>query len=169
MAQNDQFNRRHGARQRSFNSGELVSVQIHHQNSWHWRSAKVIERQGKVMYTVAVERNGRNPTIARVHANQIRLRFAAAANLDHHEDENLLQLMSHLDDLYSPIPIEANPVQPSPQPPIIHRSIDANNWRPIRIRRLPERFGPNGPYQLTDRRLLQHRSEGRVGGSPLEG
>lgn len=145
----DQFNRKHGARERSFNPDDLVYVQIHRNNSWTWKPAKVIERQGTVMYIVAVERHEASPSVARVHANQMKSRIEsdqAAAE----PTEDLLSLINQMDELL--LPSQAPTSDQSTASSSTTRRLSSatqEHWRPIRIRRLPERFRPEGPYALT--------------------
>jgi hypothetical protein len=63
----DQFNRKHGAKFRSFDIGQLVFTRRH--NSADWHPGKIIDKKG-VIYTVELPNNSRS----RFHANQIRTR-----------------------------------------------------------------------------------------------
>lgn len=69
-----QYNRRHGARSKTFTAGDAVFVQKHVLNkNLDWIPGKVIERIGNVMYNVAVTDARRN-TLVRVHVDQMRPR-----------------------------------------------------------------------------------------------
>ncbi|XP_036341085.1 uncharacterized protein K02A2.6-like, partial [Rhagoletis pomonella] len=67
-----QFDRKHGAKQKSFCSEDTVYACVHtNNNSFQWMPRKVVERVGKVMYNVLLD----NQKLIRAHANQLRQRF----------------------------------------------------------------------------------------------
>lgn len=63
-----QYNRRHGAKQKYFNVGDMVYVPMFRNNTFSW---ELLERKGKVCYNVQ-HNNGR---IIQSHANQLRIRI----------------------------------------------------------------------------------------------
>lgn len=73
-----QFNKKHGAKERSFSPKDLVFVLVHQNNKTHWEAGEVIERRGTVMYNIRMKNK---TTIIRVHVNQLRKRLE-------HPDEN---------------------------------------------------------------------------------
>ncbi|XP_055605612.1 uncharacterized protein K02A2.6-like [Uranotaenia lowii] len=70
--QEQQFNRRHGAKARSYDRKELVWTKVFEHNNWKWEPGEVIERVGRVIYNVwlTVKQN-----LVRSHCNQLRKRF----------------------------------------------------------------------------------------------
>jgi hypothetical protein len=66
--QNEQFNKRHGARKRVYSPDDSVKVQIHKGNSCTWSVGTVIEKIGTVMYNVLLDETGK---LIRCHANQM--------------------------------------------------------------------------------------------------
>ena len=77
--QNNQFNRKHGAKLRDFEIGEQVSAICYRDNKSFWASGIITRRIGKVNYEVRLD-HGRT---SRYHANQLRSRFSQATpNLD---------------------------------------------------------------------------------------
>jgi transposase InsO family protein len=73
--QNDQFDRKHGAVHRSFQPGDLVFARVFTLNDSSWRPGVIIDRIGKVMYSVKLTRSGRQ-TIGRFHTNQLKIRYS---------------------------------------------------------------------------------------------
>lgn len=69
--QNDQFNKKHGARARSFIEGDLVFAKVFQNNNFKWYPGKVHSRIGRVMYKVILEDRSR---IIRSHTNQLKSR-----------------------------------------------------------------------------------------------
>lgn len=72
--QNKQFNVKHGAKERPFAVGELVSVMCHRGNHTIWAPGVVTKQRGQVNYDVKVDWNNGNKT-RMFHANQIRTRY----------------------------------------------------------------------------------------------
>lgn len=66
----EEFNSKHGAVKREFEVGDKVYVQIHTSNSWHWEEGEIMNKIGKVNYTVNIQHRE-----IRAHANQIKMRF----------------------------------------------------------------------------------------------
>ena len=78
QASNDaeyQFNKKHGVKKRSFDTGDCVMVRRFISNRWQWFTGKVLSRLGKVNYNVEFEHG-----VAKTHANQMRLTEAAQMN-----------------------------------------------------------------------------------------
>ena len=74
--QNEQFDRKHGAKKRTFAAGEEVYAEIHIRNDKFWAKGVVIERKGQVVYNVLLD-DPRRRGLIRSHANQLRSRVAA--------------------------------------------------------------------------------------------
>lgn len=68
-AQENQFNKKHGAIEKTFIAEDSVSVLRHYGNKTNWKPGMVIERIGNVMYNVLLNDSGK---LVRVHANQLR-------------------------------------------------------------------------------------------------
>ena len=73
--QNEQFNKAHGAKQRSFVPGEEVYAKVYIQNKWYWATGIVIEQKGRVTYIVLLN-DVRRRGLIKSHTNQMRSRFA---------------------------------------------------------------------------------------------
>ncbi|KAL3084100.1 hypothetical protein niasHS_008739 [Heterodera schachtii] len=80
-----QFNRKHGARFRSFNVGDQVFAR--HKKGEDWKAGKISERNG-VIYTVQFTDN----STARFHANQLHARAI--------EDEDIPRPLDVLNDTF---------------------------------------------------------------------
>lgn len=65
-----QFNKKHGAKKREFDIDDKVFVMIHRGNSWHWEEGWIIDKIGKVNYSVATK-----DRLVSAHTNQIKQRF----------------------------------------------------------------------------------------------
>lgn len=74
--QNEQFDRKHGAKKRAFAAGDSVYAEIHIRNDKYWAKGVVIERKGRVVYNVLLD-DSRRRGLIRSHANQLRSRAAA--------------------------------------------------------------------------------------------
>lgn len=138
--QNEQFNIRHGAKQRSFKKDDLVYAKIFIKNKSFWASGIVIEEIGNVMYNVWIEDDKRTGLI-RSHTNQLKMRYEDSQKFT---SSNLpLQTLLEV--------FEMDDVTPEPAA-IIPESLDVLNMevineemiKPARIRkrRLPARFEP---------------------------
>jgi transposase InsO family protein len=66
--QNAQFNKRHGARERSYLPNDKVKAMVHQNNKWTWQFGTIIEKVGKVLYNVLLTENHK---LIRSHANQL--------------------------------------------------------------------------------------------------
>ena len=67
-AQNEAYDRKHGARKRSFKQNDCVFIQIHHGNKSGWEKGSVVEAIGSKMYIVCTGYH----KLHRVHVNQMR-------------------------------------------------------------------------------------------------
>lgn len=79
----DQFNKKHGAKDREFDVGDSIYVQIHASNSWHWEEGIILERFGKVNYLVSTKYRE-----VRAHTNQVKKRFADSSPDTTNQDFN---------------------------------------------------------------------------------
>lgn len=68
----EQFNTKHGAKDRKFNIGDKVFVQIHHGNTWRWEEGEIISKIGNVNYMVKIEDRS-----IQAHTNQLKHRYSA--------------------------------------------------------------------------------------------
>ena len=66
-AMEDQYNRRHGARQRTFSIGQPVLARDYRHHQTQWTAGTILKRHGNVLYEVQV-----GPDIWTRHANQLR-------------------------------------------------------------------------------------------------
>lgn len=71
VAQNEAFNKRHGAKTRKFLVNQKVFVKFHKQNKESWKEAVIVKPIGHAMYLVDFG----DEHFARVHANQLRKNF----------------------------------------------------------------------------------------------
>lgn len=72
-----QLNKKHGAKNRTFNIDDTVFVMIHKGNSWYWEEGWIIDRLGNVNYSVSTK-----DKLIRAHANQIKTRFIDSLSED---------------------------------------------------------------------------------------
>ncbi|XP_038116866.1 uncharacterized protein K02A2.6-like [Culex quinquefasciatus] len=70
--QDQQFNAKHGAKEKSFVVRDKVYAQVHQGNNWSWVAGEVIECVGRVMYNVWLPERQR---LIRSHSNQLRPRY----------------------------------------------------------------------------------------------
>ena len=91
-----QFNKKHGARKRTFSSGDTVIFRPTMAHSW--TPAKVLERVGAVMFTILCD-DGR---LLRVHINQLRPREIVT-------DDDLFRVDPQEDPLTQPKGPRVNP------------------------------------------------------------
>ncbi|PIC15867.1 hypothetical protein B9Z55_022683 [Caenorhabditis nigoni] len=66
----DHFDKHHGAKARAYNHGDKVFAKVFEKNTWSWKPATVVRRQGRVVYDVVLA-DGRERV---VHANQLKSR-----------------------------------------------------------------------------------------------
>lgn len=64
----NQYNKKHGAKKRSFNIDDIVFVMIHKANSWYWEEGWITDKIGEVNYVVSTK-----DRIIHAHANQIKI------------------------------------------------------------------------------------------------
>lgn len=156
--QEQQFNLKHGAKERTYSSKDLVWAKVFRNNKWSWEAGQVMERIGKVMYNVWLLSR---QTLIRSHCNQLRTRYQSE-NLQHQQSsaEPEVPLSILLDDcgLSSASPPETGQ-RPAPpeelqqpnQRETQRRPTSNRNHQPIptrqstRVRRPPVRYEP---YQL---------------------
>lgn len=151
-----QFNRKHGAKDRFLNKNDLVFASVHKANTFIWQPGKIIERFGNVMYNVLFE-NGR---LIRSHINQLQKREESSMEIN--ESTELFDTFSLLDedgDIEMPPLQQPNDIQPNrnegvpqnqnereeaeaPNPPNqpIDDAIQFQNARPTRQRRAPNYY-----------------------------
>lgn len=67
-----QFNRKHGAKPKSFDVKDKVYAKLHRGNNWSWIAGEIVERIGTVLYNVWVPDRQQ---LMRCHSNQLRNRF----------------------------------------------------------------------------------------------
>lgn len=69
----NQYNRKHGTRNRSFNHGDLVYAKNFKGNKSYWVPGEIIERVGNVIYNTLIEVDDRH-ILVRAHTDQLRSR-----------------------------------------------------------------------------------------------
>lgn len=80
-----QFNTHHGAKWKSFETGDKVFYQLHKTNeSWQWTAGEIIDKTGSVNYKVKLE----NERIVNAHSNQLKLRFNQNLQSSHTLESN---------------------------------------------------------------------------------
>lgn len=67
----NQFNKKHGAKARSFNINDEIYVQVFRNNSWQWEEGTILEKIGNVNYLVATASRD-----IRAHCNRIKKRHS---------------------------------------------------------------------------------------------
>ncbi|XP_055588819.1 uncharacterized protein K02A2.6-like [Uranotaenia lowii] len=72
--QEEQFNRKHGAKARIYDPQDLVWAKVYAFNKWTWQHGMVIERIGRVMYNIWLPSK---QNLIRSHCNQLRTRYEA--------------------------------------------------------------------------------------------
>ncbi|XP_039450654.1 uncharacterized protein K02A2.6-like [Culex pipiens pallens] len=73
--QDQQFDRKHGAKAKIFEPKYGVFAKVHHGNEWSWVPGEVVERIGTVMYNVWLPDRQQ---LIRSHSNQLRKRHGGA-------------------------------------------------------------------------------------------
>ncbi|XP_055613639.1 uncharacterized protein K02A2.6-like [Uranotaenia lowii] len=73
--QDQQFNRKHGAKARSYERQDLVWAKVYENNSWCWEPGQILERVGNVIYNVWLPQKSK---LIRSHCNQMRQRCESA-------------------------------------------------------------------------------------------
>ncbi|XP_055680707.1 uncharacterized protein K02A2.6-like [Lutzomyia longipalpis] len=74
-AMEQQFNKKHGAKDRSFTRGEEVMAKCFRRNQSFWAPGEIVEKRGRVMYNVRIFLE-HGTKLIRSHINQLRPRFA---------------------------------------------------------------------------------------------
>lgn len=90
--QNFQFNRAHGARERTFVAGEEVYAEVYVHNKRYWACGKIIEKKGSVTYNVLLDDERRSGLI-RSHAYQLRRRYGGNPTTPEEEQLPVLMLL----------------------------------------------------------------------------
>ncbi|XP_062551039.1 uncharacterized protein K02A2.6-like [Armigeres subalbatus] len=70
--QDRQFNKKHGAKDKTLEVQDKVYAQVHHGNNWTWCEGEIVECIGRVMYNVWLPEQQR---LIRSHSNQLRKRY----------------------------------------------------------------------------------------------
>ena len=91
------FNKKHGAKPRSFKVNEMVYAQIFRNKSYIWVPGKILERKGTVNYIVSISFKNKKQVI-HSHVNQLKKRF----NPNEHtfNSTQLLMEMFNLNDVH---------------------------------------------------------------------
>ena len=105
--QNRQFDRHHGAIDKSFDVDDKVWIQVHQNNNWFWSPGIVIEKVGKVLYNVFLEEKRR---LTRCHSNQMNKRYNDIEPTIENANDTSTQLRTLFDSFNLFDPIE-NPVE----------------------------------------------------------
>ncbi|XP_054746122.1 uncharacterized protein K02A2.6-like [Anastrepha obliqua] len=78
----NQFNRKHGAKQKHYEIQDVVFISVHKsKDSFKWMKGTVAERMGKVLYNIRLQ----NGKIIRCHANQMRKCFEGSSSVMENE------------------------------------------------------------------------------------
>ncbi|XP_055633657.1 uncharacterized protein K02A2.6-like [Toxorhynchites rutilus septentrionalis] len=152
--QDQQFDRRHGAKPRNYFRQDLVWAKVFRNNKWHWEAGEVLERIGKVMYNVWLP--GKQ-TMIRSHCNQLRTRHHSENQLSATEPAKApLSILLDSWNLHSPTPVQEErpplPLEMDEFPPQASVQRQRNPPRQLqlptaahrssRTRRLPARYDP---------------------------
>lgn len=65
-----QYNQKHGAKQRNFNINDKVYVQLHKNNNWRWEEGIVKKKIGSVNYIISLKHRD-----IQAHTNQLKQRI----------------------------------------------------------------------------------------------
>ena len=116
----EQFNKKHGVRKRSFEIGDSVMVRRFKGNRWLWIKATVQSRAGSVNYMVMLD----NSSVVKTHAHQMRLMLPSTSQNPHHSTPWLNVMLDIYDsflDTPTPLHVPATPAAPAaailPVPP----------------------------------------------------
>lgn len=157
--QNEQFNQKHGAKERSFAVGEEVYAEIHIRNKRYWAQGVIIEQKGNVVYNVLLQDSRRHGLI-RSHANQLRRRTTEATLVQqdnialptqttpYQEENGTLQLQILLDEFSISNHQETNIDDTTPAEEVLHPSSTISELPGPS--RLPDEIGVAGPSRLPD-------------------
>ncbi|XP_055622875.1 uncharacterized protein K02A2.6-like [Toxorhynchites rutilus septentrionalis] len=74
LKQNQQFNTKHGAKEKCFDVQDQVYAQVHRGNDWNWVPGVIVERVGTVIYNVWIPQQQQ---LIRSHSNQLRKRYGS--------------------------------------------------------------------------------------------
>ena len=109
----EQFNKKHGVRKRSFEIGDSVMVRRFKGNRWLWIKATVQSRAGSVNYMVMLD----NSSVVKTHANQMRLMLPSTSQNPHHSTPWLNVMLdlydTNLDTPAAPLHVPAPPAPPA--------------------------------------------------------
>lgn len=161
--QESQYNRKHGAKSRSYKPKDLVWAKVYSNNAWSWETGQVLERIGRVVYNVWL--SGKQNLI-RSHCNQMRQRSESneiepkqpsqfplsillgswGLNNPTTEPEELHNQQLPSVNFQEPQPI-GNPQRQSQHPPTAtEQQIPILTRRSSRPRRVPTRYEPYHLY-----------------------
>ena len=121
LAQNRQFNRKHGTIDRAFAPGDFVYARVHSGNTSFWQPGEIVSRIGGVMYSVKLY-NSKRVTVNRFHTNQLKRRYSNAETNQMPLPLDILIDSFHLRDVIDEYPIDDLPAdiqQPQPGPSTI--------------------------------------------------
>lgn len=100
ITQENQFNRKHGAKLRQFETGDKVHAKVYRGSKFQWKSGHIIERVGNVMYNVQLDKNG---FIIRSHTNQLKMRANAQELCDKFPLQTLWDVFESYDNYDPPV------------------------------------------------------------------
>ncbi|KXJ80988.1 hypothetical protein RP20_CCG022284 [Aedes albopictus] len=147
--QNEQFNRVHGAKERTFTDGEEVYAEIYIRNKRHWALGKIIERKGSVTYNVFLDDERRRGLI-RSHANQLRPRYDGNPVNPDENQESLPVLMLLEEFGIHEKAVETVQLDPEPEQPIAISDVQVSQFEEPVVD-VPERL-VNNPVELEEYR-----------------
>lgn len=142
-----QFNRRHGAVERSFTPGELVLAKVYQHNKSSWMPGKIIEKIGSVNYNVYLDVG----KLIRSHTNQLirRVEEGEFRTTDEVRNQPMVELFTAFD-LSTTDEVDSGSVNRRSVPFIaaaeqqeaIEMEPEPNRARPMRTRQPPARYDP---------------------------
>lgn len=142
----EQFNRKNGAKNRTFNPNDSVYAKYYKNNSWQWIPAEIIERQSTVIYICSFCKPNGQLSLMRRHVNQLRPRYDDNFSTTY-DDQDLMALLNTFDmtptQEVSHTPVTSTPTHSEASSPETQPNIDQNptvNQRPRRETRPPARF-----------------------------
>ncbi|XP_055632417.1 uncharacterized protein K02A2.6-like [Toxorhynchites rutilus septentrionalis] len=151
--QNAQFNKKHDAKPMNYDVKELVWAKVHRNNTWSWEPGQVLERVGRVLYNVWLQKEGRKSkqNLIRTHCNQLRRRYICEQTELTEQQQPALIPLNLLLDSCGLLPAAVDAAAPEPDPksqPSSFESQPLESPEPRTINRNPTLISSRATPQL---------------------
>lgn len=113
--QDQQFDRKHGAKEKSFEARDGVFAKVHQGNDWSWVPGEIVEKIGTVMYNVWLPDRQQ---LIRSHSNQLRKRHGEVKEAEAAQTTIPLDLLLNTWGIRSPGSAESPDRADSPEAPL---------------------------------------------------